>query len=102
MANYMYSYGEKNIMNGNIIQDTSVKAEYNGKNLHVDKIDNNKFMHYTLDNKALHHLLKNNRNKIDLIDRLRTNYTRKSKHKNRRHTKKNSKLYRKKHPKKRF
>jgi hypothetical protein len=80
-----YSFGEtKEIVNGQIVQDKSVKTEYNGKLLHVDKQDNNKFTHYILKGKELKHLLKKKTSKLGLLERLNADYmghkTKRNKH----------------------
>ena len=75
MAIYEYSFGENTQMvNGKVVGDTAVKAEYNGKTLHIDKRDNNKFMHYTLDNKDLKKLMKKKTSKLGLLERLSAEY----------------------------
>jgi len=71
----MYSWRKtKQIVNGQVVEDTAVKTEYDGKTLHVDKVDNNKFMHFTLDDKQLKKMLKNNTSKLGLLERLSENY----------------------------
>jgi hypothetical protein len=73
---YAYFYEEtKQVINGNVVQDSAVKSEYDGKILHIDKRDNSDFTHYTIDNKQLNKLLSKNTSKIDLLDRLKKDYS---------------------------
>ena len=75
MPSYMSSFSEaKEIVNGRVVQDTAVKAEYNGKQLHVDKVDNNKFMHYTFHDNDLKKMLKKKTSKLGLLERLNTDF----------------------------
>jgi hypothetical protein len=89
----MYSFGEtKKIVNGQVVQDSSVKSEYNGQILHVDKVDNNKFMHYTLNDKDLKKMLKKKTSKLGLLERLDKKYMKKKKqHTRKRKSKKQTK-----------
>ena len=71
----MYSMGEtKKIVNGQVVQDILVKSEYDGKTLHTDKMDNNKLIHFTLNDKDLKNMLKNNTSKLGLLERLNEDY----------------------------
>ena len=64
----MYSFGEsKKIVNGKVVQDVSVKSEYDGKTLHVDKVENNKFTHFKK-------LLGKKVSKLGLLERLSKEY----------------------------
>jgi len=64
----MYSFGEsKKIVNGKVVQDVAVKSEYDGKTLHVDKVENNKFTHFKK-------LLGKKVSKLGLLDRLSKEY----------------------------
>ena len=67
-----YFLGEtKQIVNGQVIQDSAIKSEYNGKILHIDEQDNNKIKHYTIKNKKiLKKLLANPVNNLGLFERL--------------------------------
>jgi len=67
-----YFLGEtKQIVNGQVIQDSAIKSEYNGKILHIDERDNNKIKHYTIKNKKiLKKLLANPVNNLGLFERL--------------------------------
>ena len=68
MPSYMYSFGEsKKIVNGKVVQDVSVKSEYDGKTLHVDKVENNKFTHFKK-------LLGKKVSKLGLLERLSKEY----------------------------
>ena len=104
----MYSFGEsKKIVNGKVVQDVAVKSEYDGKTLHVDKVDNNKFTHFKK-------LLGEKVSKLGLLERLSKKYMgtktkrKRSKHKrinsNKRskHKRSNSNKRKHKHTKKRF
>ena len=68
MPSYMYSFGEsKKIVNGKVVQDVAVKSEYDGKTLHVDKVENNKFTHFKK-------LLGKKVSKLGLLERLNKQY----------------------------
>ena len=68
MPSYMYSFGEsKKIVNGKVVQDVAVKSEYDGKTLHVDKVENNKFTHFKK-------LLGKKVSKLGLLERLNKEY----------------------------
>ena len=68
MPSYMYSFGEsKKIVNGKVVQDVAVKSEYDGKTLHVDKVENNKFTHFKK-------LLGKKVSKLGLLERLSKEY----------------------------
>lgn len=41
----------KEIINGRVVKDITVNSEYDGKNLHVDKRDNNKVSHFLINNR---------------------------------------------------
>jgi len=102
MPSYMYSFGEsKKIVNGKVVQDVAVKSEYDGKTLHVDKVDNNKFTHFKK-------LLGEKVSKLGLLERLSKKYmgtnnmetkTKRNKNKRSKH-KRNKRKH--KHTKKRF
>ena len=78
---HSYSFGEsKEIINGQVVEDKAVKSEYNGKLLHVDKKDNNKFTHYVLKGKELKNLLRKKTSKLGLLERLNADYMQKGKH----------------------
>ena len=85
----MYSFGEsKKIVNGKVVQDVAVKSEYDGKTLHVDKVENNKFMHFKK-------LLGKKVSKLGLLERLSKEYmgtkTQRNKHKRSNHKRSNHK-----------
>jgi hypothetical protein len=89
---HSYSFGEaKEIVNGQVVHDTSVKSEYNGKTLHVDKNENGKFMHYELKGKELKHLLKKKTDDLGLFERLKADYMGEQTHKHKKHTHKHKK-----------
>ena len=76
---YSYSSDEtKEIINGKVVKDTAINTQYDGKQLHIDKINNNVFKHYTIDNDTIKKLLNTPSNNIDLIQRLTTDFTRKT------------------------
>ena len=77
---HAYSFGEtKQIVNGQVVQDQTVKSEYNGKLLHVDQRDNNNFTHYILKGKELNKLLNKKTSKLGLLERLSTDYIKRKK-----------------------
>ena len=89
MPSYMYSFGEsKKIVNGKVVQDVAVKSEYDGKTLHVDKVENNKFTHFKK-------LLGKKVSKLGLLERLSKEYmgakTQRNKHKRSNHKRSNHK-----------
>ena len=89
MPSYMYSFGEsKKIVNGKVVQDVAVKSEYDGKTLHVDKVENNKFTHFKK-------LLGKKVSKLGLLERLSKEYmgtkTQRNKHKRSKHKRSNHK-----------
>jgi hypothetical protein len=95
MPSYMYSFGEsKKIVNGKIVQDVAVKSEYDGKTLHVDKVENNKFTHFKK-------LLGKKVSKLGLLERLSKEYM-SSKTKRNNHKRSNHKQKHKHTKKKRF
>ena len=76
---YSYSSDEtKEIINGKVVKDTAINTQYDGKQLHIDKRNNNVFKHYTIDNDTIKKLLNTPSNNIDLIQRLTTDFTRKT------------------------
>jgi len=98
---YTYTHGEtKEIVNGHVVKDQEINSEYNGKILHIDERNNNKFNHFTIDNKHLRQLLSKTTNNINLIDRLKTDFSIKKHNKKTRKYKKHGKKHEKKHGKK--
>ena len=100
MPSYMYSFGEsKKIVNGKVVQDVAVKSEYDGKTLHVDKVENNKFTHFKK-------LLGKKVSKLGLLERLSKEYmgtkTKRNKHKRSNHKQKHIFQRNKRTKKKRF
>ena len=73
---HAYFLGEtKQIVNGQVIQDSAIKSEYNGKILHIDERDNNKIKHYTIKNKKiLNKLLANPISNLGLFERLSNDF----------------------------
>jgi hypothetical protein len=79
----------KRSVNGQVVEDSMINSEYNGKNLHIDERNNNEYKHYSIDNKHLKKLLNKHMSKRNLLDRLKTDYSQKNKKKTarRKHTK---------------
>ena len=71
-----YFLGEtKQIINGQVTQDSAIKSEYNGKTLHVDERHNNQMKHYTIkNNKILNKILSNPMGKLGLFERLSNDF----------------------------
>jgi len=71
-----YFLGEtKQIINGQVMQDSAIKSEYNGKTLHVDERDNNQMKHYTIKNKKiLNKILENPISNLGLFERLSNDF----------------------------
>ena len=71
-----YFLGEtKQIINGQVMQDSAIKSEYNGKTLHVDERHNNQMKHYTIKNKKiLNKILENPISNIGLFERLSNDF----------------------------
>ena len=96
MPSYLYAYNEtKKMVNGNIVENKAVKSEYDGKTLHVDKIDNEKFTHNVIQDKDLHKLLKKGTSKWGLLEKLSKEYTKKKR--TRRKQQKNTRHKHRKH-----
>jgi hypothetical protein len=94
----------KQIINGQVMQDSAIKSEYNGKTLHVDERHNNQMKHYTIKNKKiLNKILENPIGKLGLFERLSNDFYTKPlrrtvKHSKHRHSKhRHSKHNRSKH-----
>ena len=76
---YSHFSGEtKEIINGKVIKDTAINTDYDGKQLHIDKRNNNVVTHYTIANDTIKKLLNTPSNNMDLIQRLTTDFTRKT------------------------
>ena len=75
-APHAYFLGEtKQIVNGQVIQDSAIKSVYNGKLLHIDERDNNKIKHYTIKNKKImNKLLANPISNLGLFERLSNDF----------------------------
>ena len=94
------------MINGQVVADKMMIADYNGKILNIDERNNNEFTHVTLDNKHIKKLLGQKTSSITLLDRLHMDYTKrreKRNKKNKKHRKTSKKTSRKtsKKPKKR-
>jgi hypothetical protein len=97
---YAYFHGEtKETINGQVVKDTELNTEYNGKVLHIDERNNDQFKHLVIDNKHLKKLLSKKASNLNLLDRLESDYSdwyhrpRKSKKKTKK-TKKTKKIKR--------
>ena len=76
---YSHFSGEtKEIINGKVIKDTAINTDYDGKQLHIDKRNNNVVTHYTIANDTIKKLLNTPSNNMDLIQRLTSDFTRKT------------------------
>jgi hypothetical protein len=72
---YAFFFGEaKNIINGQVVKDTAVKTEYDGKVLHMDKRDNNTVAHYDIKNNDLKKLLAKSMSGHSLSERLERDF----------------------------
>lgn len=77
---YSRFFGEtKQIINGQVVQDSAVNSEYNGKKIHIDKMDNGQISHYDIKDKQLKKLLLSPRSNINILERLSQDYDRKRK-----------------------
>jgi len=75
---YARFFGEtKQIVNGQVVQDSAVNTEYNGEKLHIDKMDNGQIQHYDIKDKQLKKLLLRPKSKVNLFERLSQDYGRK-------------------------
>lgn len=75
---YSRFFGEtKQIVNGQVVQDSAINSEYNGKKLHIDKMDNGQISHYDIKDKQLKKLLLSPRSNVNLLDRLSKDYGKK-------------------------
>lgn len=73
-----YFFGEtKQMVNGKLIEDKAIKSEYDGKNLHIDKVDNTKVSHAILKHKELEKILASPTSDMDLLKRLNRDFMRK-------------------------
>jgi hypothetical protein len=92
---YALFFGEsKNIVNGQVVRDTAVKTEYDGKVLHMDKRDNNEISHYDIKNNDLKKLLANKTSSRSLSERLERDFRithKRSKYKRSKHKRTHSK-----------
>ena len=67
---YSRFFGEtKQIINGQVVQDSAVNSEYNGKKIHIDKMDNGQISHYDIKDKQLKKLLLSPRSNINILER---------------------------------
>ena len=100
-ASHMKSYflGEtKQIINGQVMQDSAIKSEYNGKTLHVDERHNNQMKHYTIKNKKiLNKILENPISNLGLFERLSNDFYTKPPQRTVKHIRSNGKHTRSKH-----
>jgi len=69
MPVYARYFGEtKEIVNGKVIHDVAVNSEYDGKQLHIDKRENDKVSHYAINN--LKKLWATPKSRMNLLERL--------------------------------
>ena len=81
MPLYAHFFGEaKQIVNGQVVQDKTINSDYNGKLLHVDKVDNGKVAHFNIKDKELKKLLLTPRSKVNLLERLSGDYGKTRRH----------------------
>ena len=72
---YARFFGEtKQIVNGQVVQDSAVNTEYNGEKLHIDKMDNGHIAHYDIKDKQLKKLLLRPKSNVNLFERLSQDY----------------------------
>ena len=72
---YAHFFGEtREMVNGQVVKDTAVNTTYDGKNLHIDKRDNNAIAHYNIKDNELKKLLRKPMSKVDLLKRLSQDY----------------------------
>ena len=60
----------KEIRNGEVVKDSAVSAEYDGKIIHIDTLTNDNMAHYAIKDNHLKKLLEMPASKIDLVERL--------------------------------
>ena len=60
----------KEIRNGEVVKDSAVNAEYDGKIIHIDTLTNNNMAHYDIKDNHLKKLLEMPASKMDLVERL--------------------------------
>jgi len=80
----------KEIRNGEVVKDSAVSAEYDGKIIHIDTLANDNMAHYEIKDNHLKKLLEMPASKMDLVERL-------NRHNKQRHNKRTKKYQRSKH-----
>ena len=85
----------KEIRNGEVVKDSAVSAEYDGKIIHIDTLTNDNMAHYAIKDNHLKKLLEMPASKMDLVERL--NRHNKRSHNKRSHNKRTKKHQRTKH-----
>jgi len=60
----------KEIRNGEVVKDSAVSAEYDGKIIHIDTLANDNMAHYEIKDNHLKKLLEMPASKMDLVERL--------------------------------
>ena len=60
----------KEIRNGEVVKDSAVSAEYDGKIIHIDTLTNDNMAHYDIKDNHLKKLLEMPASKMDLVERL--------------------------------
>ena len=87
-----FSGERKEIINGKVVNDTSVHTKYDGKKLHIDKRNKNHFTHYTVKNDdTIKKLLNTPSSKMNLINRLTMDFSHRKTKAKRKKTKAKSK-----------
>ena len=82
-------FGEtREIVNGHVVKDTVVNTDYDGKILHIDKREHNTLAHYDIKDDQLKTLLLRPTSKINLLDRLKQVYNKRT---HKRNNKRNNK-----------
>ena len=73
---YAYFHGKtKETINGQVVKDTELNTEYNGKVLHIDERNNDQVKHLVIDNGHLKKLLSQKASNLNLLDRLESDYS---------------------------
>ena len=85
----------KEIRNGEVVKDSAVSAEYDGKIIHIDTLTNDNMAHYDIKDNHLKKLLEMPASKMDLVERLNRYNKRTKKHEHSKH--KGTKHQRSKH-----
>jgi nitrous oxide reductase len=87
----------KEIRNGEVVKDSAVSAEYDGKIIHIDTLANDNMAHYEIKDNHLKKLLEMPASKMDLVERLNRHNKGTKKHQHQRSKHKGTKHQRSKH-----